>query len=318
MNKGKRILSLIMVAVFGFFQVFYTEKEVTYAQEKLLYLDKESSLVKYGLVQANQAFSPEEYTEIMEYEKYEKDFRKLVKKYECKGYIVDLSLEDYMDYRERNISFDIKKYLSKDKKTLSSNTISLASTSTFSNSSSGSGDSTYYYNTGITRPTQCKYSKYKLLSRVRKGDIFYEANSGYRITGHVGIIEGKFLYSNKYYIRIIEATPAYGVKRGVLDDTRVDEKRITVFRVDTNDTVRKKSVNFAISQIGKKYGLDFAKNTSSSESSWYCSELVWAAYMNQSLDIETRSTLNEPGVTPRDITTYSSETYTISISGATK
>ncbi|MBQ9862641.1 MAG: hypothetical protein IJM28_01905, partial [Lachnospiraceae bacterium] len=63
--------------------------------------------------------------------------------------------------------------------------------------------------------------------------------------------------------------------------------------------------------LGKKYSLDFAKDTSSSEKDWYCSELVWAAYKNQGIDIEVAGN-GEPGVTPRDLRN-SSLTYTVSI-----
>ncbi len=77
------------------------------------------------------------------------------------------------------------------------------------------------------------------------------------------------------------------------------------------------------SQLGKPYhiSIDFLqhKNRLSSRENWYCSTLVWAAYMNatpdgriddrtpeyypnfQGIDLETDDLLNEPGVTPNDI-----------------
>ena len=60
-------------------------------------------------------------------------------------------------------------------------------------SSSSSGSSKYYYNTGTTCPNSATYSKYNLLDVVKKGDIIFEANGGFGITGHVAIVEG--LYS---------------------------------------------------------------------------------------------------------------------------
>lgn len=102
------------------------------------------------------------------------------------------------------------------------------------------------------------------------------------------------------YVRIIEAIDK-GVKRGILDDVRMYEKAVTIYRVKgAKKSDRKKAVKFCKSQLGKKYRLDFKKNTSKNQKDWYCSELVWAAYKNQGINIETTG-INEPGITPRDI-----------------
>ena len=95
-------------------------------------------------------------------------------------------------------------------------------------SSSSSGSSKYYYNTGTTCPNSATYSKYNLLDVVKKGDIIFEANGGFGITGHVAIVEG--IYSRgdgTNYIRLIEAIDV-GVVRSILDDTRVDDKAIPI------------------------------------------------------------------------------------------
>lgn len=165
------------------------------------------------------------------------------------------------------------------------------------------GGKQWYYNTGTSLPQRANYSKYNLLSNVQKGDIIFEANGGFGITAHIAIVEGVY-YDNvqkQNYIRIIEAIDD-GVVRSVLDDQRVDDKDVYVYRVigATNST-KNNAINFCISQLGKSYSLDFAKDTSISEFDWYCSELVWAAFYNQGIDIETTNIINEPGVTPRDI-----------------
>jgi len=172
-------------------------------------------------------------------------------------------------------------------------------------SSSSSGGSKWYYNTGTSIPKNAtpSYSKYKLLSNVQVGDIVYEAAGGFGITGHAAIVEGKYYDSSKgmYYIRIIEAGE-FGVARSILDDTRIDEKEATIYRVSgATSTQKQNAVNFCKGELGSSYFLDFAHDTSSSETDWYCSELVWAAYKNQGIDIETTGKLNEPGITPRDI-----------------
>ncbi len=176
-----------------------------------------------------------------------------------------------------------------------------------------SGSSKWYYNTGTSLPQRANYSKYKLLSVVKKGDLVFEAKGGFGITAHIGIVEGIYYSStyNQYYVRIIEAI-SDGVVRSVLDDERVDDKGVTILRVSGATTnIINEALKFCQGQLGKAYNLDFKKNTSYYEKDWYCSELVWAAYYNQGIDIE-KTGINEPGVTPRDIRD-SSKTYSISI-----
>lgn len=165
-------------------------------------------------------------------------------------------------------------------------------------SSSGSD---YYYDTGTTCPSDATYGEYSLISNVQKGDIVYEAKGGFGITGHIAIVEGIYTCNSRQYIRVIEAISS-GVKRGILDDTRVDDKGVKVLRVKSASTAQKKAaVAFCVGELGSSYNLDFAKDTSASETDWYCSELVWAAYKKQGINIETTGWLNEPGITPRDI-----------------
>lgn len=166
-----------------------------------------------------------------------------------------------------------------------------------------SKSSKWYYNTGEKLPQEANYTKYNLLRIVEPGDIIYERRGGYRITGHIAIVEGIY-YDTKYkqsYIRIIEAT-MNGVCRSVLDDDRVDDKDVMILKVKgASKSNISGAIAFCKSQIGKKYYLDFEKNTSTNEKNWYCSELVWAAYYNEGINIETTGKINEPGVTPRDI-----------------
>ena len=91
------------------------------------------------------------------------------------------------------------------------------------------------------------------------------------------------------------------MRRGILDDTRADEKGVNILRVWKATTTQKnKAVSFCVGELGANYKLDFQKDTSASEIDWYCSELVWAAYYNQGIDLESPY-VNEPGVTPHDI-----------------
>lgn len=175
-----------------------------------------------------------------------------------------------------------------------------------------SGGDKYYYDTGTSCPAEATYDTYNLLDVVQKGDVIYEAAGGFGITGHIAIVEGIYSRSNGgKYIRIVEAG-SFGVARSILDDTRYDEKKVTVLRVSGASTANKNAaVAFCVSQLGKGYFIDFKKDTSADEKDWYCSELVWAGYKNQGIDIEV-SSLGEPGVTPRDILN-SSLTYSVAV-----
>ncbi len=175
--------------------------------------------------------------------------------------------------------------------------------SELSSSSPSSSADYWFYNTGTSLPQEPDYSKYNLLKVVKKGNIVFDAKGGFGVTGHIAIVEGLY-YSSKYsmyYIRVIEAVDA-GVCRGVLDDYRVDERDSSVYRVSgATSTNINNAVSFCIGQLGKPWNLHTDKHTSASSANWYCSELVWAAYLSQEIDIETTGIPNEPGVTPRDI-----------------
>ena len=186
-------------------------------------------------------------------------------------------------------------------------------------SASSSGGSSYYYNTGLSCPSQVSYDKYNLLDVVKKGDLIFEKNGGYGITGHIAIVEGVYPRNDgtgRSYIRLIEAlsTKEGGVTRSVLDDKRVDDKGVTILRVSgATSTKINHAVSFCQGELGSRYFLDFAKDYSASETDWYCSELVWAAYYNQGINIEVGGFHGEPGVTPRDILRCNL-TYTVAYS----
>lgn len=163
---------------------------------------------------------------------------------------------------------------------------------------------------------------------LRPGDIIFENNRAFGEAHHVAIVEGIYTESHTIngiketftYIRLIEAM-ADGVVYGLLDDERADRTGVTVLRPkDTNNRQMNAAVAFARSQIGKPYSLFSSlldRDRSSGRKDWYCSMLVWAAYMNATvegnvrpniseddpnftgIDLETTSTM--PGVTPKEI-----------------
>lgn len=180
-----------------------------------------------------------------------------------------------------------------------------------------SNGDTWYFDIGTKLPRAAKYSAYNLLSLVKKGDIIHETegNSAWFL-GHSSIVEGVFWDStyDQFYIRVIEAGSG-GVSRGLFDENRLANKNGTILRVSTaTDAQRNSAVNFCMSQIGKRYLLHTPKHSAASSESWYCSELVWAAYKNQAIEL-----LNSPAnsdVFPNDL--YASNKTTVIAYSQTK
>ncbi len=173
-----------------------------------------------------------------------------------------------------------------------------------------SGDQYWYYNTGTALMDEPNYEVFNLLSVVSPGDIVYENEGGFGLTGHISIVEGIFYDTNYscFYIRLVEAIgyisgsfgEGDGVCRSVLDDDRYVDRVGTIYRVPSATTSQKSNaVSFCLGQIGKGYQIDLQHDTSANEDDWYCSELVWAAYYAQGIDLETTDT--EPGLTPHEI-----------------
>ena len=225
---------------------------------------------------------------------------------------MSMSLEEFIKQYDETVYATVQEYEEAYINLIDTNNI-ISVASMYSLSSSSSSSDKWYYNTGTSLPQAADYSKYHLLDTVKKGDIIYEAAGNHGITGHTAIVEGIFYDTtySQYYIRIIEARSSGGVYRSVLDDERIDDRGVSIYRVSAASEAQcEAAVEFCIGEIGSSYNLDLAKDTSASETDWYCSELNWAAYMNQGINIE--ASIGEPGVTPRDITIYSRATQAIS------
>lgn len=159
----------------------------------------------------------------------------------------------------------------------------------------------YWYDTGIDLSVGVNYHGSNLLEVLRRGDIIFEATGFYGITGHVAIVEGIY-YSNEYhqyYVRIIEAI-SVGVARSILTPTRMIEKEGSIYRLnDVSETEIEGAMSFILSQLGKPYAVEYGKSFSSDSPNWYCSEIIWAAYYLQGLNLDDDN-LDSP-VTPREI-----------------
>lgn len=152
----------------------------------------------------------------------------------------------------------------------------------------------WYQNTGTNLPRKANYSDNRLLENVKKGDLIYENGGLYAITtGHISTVEGIF-YSPTYkqfYIRVIEALKPR-VCRSILDDNRVSELNSVVLRVcSTNNTTitdinRNNAVKYCQTKVDCDYKLEFGHQYEKTSEDWYCSELAWASYKYQDIDIE--------------------------------
>jgi uncharacterized protein YycO len=183
------------------------------------------------------------------------------------------------------------------------------------------GSVQWWDNTGTTLPQIPNYKKYDLIHKVKAGDIIFQGTGLWGLTGHVAMVEGIFHDKNLNtdYIRVIESNiftqgkhvVANGVVRSVLDDNKADFTKTSIYRVNNSSQSKIAGVvNFEINQLGKHYNIDYFKYSSSpNNKSWYCSELVWAAWKNQGVNIENSSWTRTPGViSPRDVTSFSQKT----------
>lgn len=168
---------------------------------------------------------------------------------------------------------------------------------------SSSSDGSWFHNTGTSLPRRVSYGKYNF-SGVQAGDVMYEVMGFVGITGHIAIIEGKFYDStyNMDYFRTIESIKQFGVCRGVLDDDRFLIKKGTIYSVKGATLAkRNEAISFCESQLGKPWKIQTSKPTESTTPKWQCSTLVWAAYMNQGIDLEEKGVGGGIGITPHDI-----------------
>ncbi|MCR5091170.1 MAG: hypothetical protein K6B51_00495 [Bacilli bacterium] len=140
-------------------------------------------------------------------------------------------------------------------------------------------------------------------SELQFGDILYEAEGSIGgITGHVALISDPN-HASDYgsYVQTIEAVMPC-VSYGFIDDNRIIRFNASIYRVagaTYHDRLCAK--NFMAAQIGKPYQLHSPCNRTVNGGSWYCSELVWAAYNSVYIDLSSTSGSAELAVTPAEI-----------------
>lgn len=124
------------------------------------------------------------------------------------------------------------------------------------------------------------------------GDFYYTpASTAFVNHGHVGLY-----YSSN---TIVESVFPYGV-RSISANVRMVEKGAVVKSVSTTSTVKRNAANWAYTQIGQPYSLNFMNNRNTGHTgAKNCSKLIWSAYLlHGGLDLDANKGF---GVYPRDI-----------------
>ncbi|MDR2799618.1 MAG: hypothetical protein LBB07_03300 [Bifidobacteriaceae bacterium] len=181
-------------------------------------------------------------------------------------------------------------------------------------------------------PKQPNYSKYDLLNTLNPGDVIFDPTGFGHLTGHIIMVDG-VRHDAKYgdYILASEASgfvippehwykPLFHVVKkvfhSVIDADRIDASKLQVYRVkDATPEQRATAVNFELAQIGKPYSFDyFSFGYNIDRSSWYCSELAWAGYKSQGIEIRNQgSSETKVAVTPRDVSVDSQAVQRIAL-----
>ena len=130
-------------------------------------------------------------------------------------------------------------------------------------------------------------------ANIKNGDIIFEQDFLYGI-GHMALVydvNATYLDENnneQTFILTIEAT-GDSVYYGFLDDNRIIEKAVHILRAK-NTLTDQEIYNlryFTSEQIGDDYlYVPGRENTSIDDDAWYCSELIYAAYMYIGYDIK--------------------------------
>ncbi|MFC5604267.1 YiiX/YebB-like N1pC/P60 family cysteine hydrolase [Sporosarcina koreensis] len=124
------------------------------------------------------------------------------------------------------------------------------------------------------------------------GDFFYTpASTAFVNHGHVGLY-----YSSN---TIVESIFPTGV-RSISANVKMVEKGAVVKSVSTTEAVKQNAANWAYTQIGQPYSLNFMNNRRTGHlGAKNCSKLIWSAYfLHGGLDLDVNKGF---GVYPRDI-----------------
>lgn len=330
----KRIISciLILTTVVGIcgFEIAYAEKKPqeeslqTGEKNYINQLEPQEPIMQVGSSINN---NDETYEEYMPYDKeILKEYEKFSETIMEKNHIVHICLEDFADYyKEGNedncyrindeIEVRLEKNIEKRNRIIESNKNVSKIVEESKSAQSGGSSTKHYYNIGTDPNYKPSYSSTSSILQVaQKGDVVLDKEGSLGKKGHAAIVEGKFWSSKQkcYYIRLIEAIDQ-GVTYGLLDDIRALERDSVLYKVFVaTDDKKAKAVEFCKDQIGDGWWPVLSHDYDGDQVVWLCSQLVWAGYRNQGIDIEC-SGGGDNGVMPKDITVNSEKTTKVDI-----
>jgi hypothetical protein len=134
---------------------------------------------------------------------------------------------------------------------------------------------------------------------IKPGDILYDKDACYSdllgifTIGHVGMYVGEFETEGTVYSEQTIESRRKGVNHFDISTWDYPNRdNVYLLRVDTTQQIRDRTVDFVINQMKARKPYDWhwwQKSADPNSPSWYCSELVWAAYYNQGVDLEHHS-----------------------------
>ena len=130
---------------------------------------------------------------------------------------------------------------------------------------------------------------------VLPGDIFYDEIGKPIVfgvnTGHVGIVKSVEVHEDgSRVLKIIESNPSDGVQYHDVTAKRFLKVSSQILRVyGLTPQNASDAIKFCEKEIGKKYPKNWSEKkqiSTNEDDTWYCSELVWAAFMSIGKNIE--------------------------------
>ncbi|TSC95411.1 MAG: periplasmic copper-binding [Parcubacteria group bacterium Athens1014_10] len=198
------------------------------------------------------------------------------------------------------------------------------------NGSDGIGDIPYIFPEGNTDPYIGGQDKYPFMEEngwqedvpewrkdIQPGDILYDAGALpikrrgiilYSI-GHIGMYVGDVEIDGEiFHNQVVEANKKTEDGRRGVQYRNIEtwdypkRKLVYLLRVNASNEKKENVVTFTKEQIKKPYKFPWlTKDPDPDSPSWYCSELVWAAYYNQRINLEEGEEPFDNPVAPSEI-----------------
>ena len=159
---------------------------------------------------------------------------------------------------------------------------------------------------------------YGMLEFLKPGDIIYETNGSLigDIVGHIGIVYDIVYDSNKEqdYVIMIEVL-SDGVGYGLMTPNRFEEKNVIIYRLTNASesqiqgalSFMKNHLNDGFRFPNKKYaeGYKTIDENGNEITSWYCAELVWAAFYSEDINLDSNDNSNGDSlIAPAGLASY--------------